>query len=96
MFKMNDTDEVRLGDMCSICGKPVRYWHDYWSESDDLINTKWHKRCAKDYETWLYKITHILPSAESSIDVPINYRWDRYFENYQRRVVSGLSDKKTK
>lgn len=87
-------EEVHPMDRCSLCGEPIRYWHDHLVEGDDIIRTKWHSRCAKDYKEWLYKITHILPSYEKTEDIPRNYRWDRYFENYQRRILGSTADKK--
>lgn len=85
---MIEIEEVeKWGQLCSICGKPVRYWHDQLSESDEFVSTSWHKRCAKDYETWLYKMTHILPNNQE-IPISKHIRW----EDYQRRILN-IGDK---
>ena len=92
MEKVTEQEAVNWRDLCSICGKPVRYWHDYLSESDDIITTTWHRRCAKDYKEWLYKVTHILPDPTERQQYP-RIGWDAYFNDYQRRQRSVLDKK---
>ena len=94
MDEITYEEAKKWADLCSICGKPIRYWHDYLTEGDDIIQTSWHRRCAKDYQTWLYKVTHILPSYERQPDIPRNARWDTFFESYQRRILGAVANKK--
>lgn len=89
---MSNIEEVHPLDKCSICGEPIRYWHDHLVDNDDIVQTKYHERCAKNYKEWAYKITHILPSYHEP-QLPINYRWERYFQHYQRRLL-GTGTKK--
>lgn len=91
---MNDLEDVDLRDRCQICGKPIRFWHNSLAESDDLVSVKWHAACAANYKEWLYKVTHVLPSYSTGPDIPRNFRWDRYFASYQRKMSESLNDKK--
>jgi len=83
---MVDINEVeKWGQLCSICGKPVRYWHDQLTKEDEF-STTWHKNCAKDYQTWLHKMTHILPNTQETIYIPKSIKWNNYLDNYYTRM----------